>query len=104
MLKLLPESPSTKQILRWVAERQKGGNLEFSANLSDTELNYSVAMKGGFLKRSHSGTSVNRTFEAVFEFEQILPDYDSATFDAPPPSTPSVRTPGAGAGGTAATP
>lgn len=84
MLKLLPNSRSTKQILRWVAMIQRGARLTFSGTLTDPELLYSVTMRGGFLFSSQAATSVNRTFEPVFEFEQVLPDYDSAAFDAPP--------------------
>ena len=93
MLKLLPDSRSTKQILRWFAERQRGTALEFTGSFNDTERGYSVQMKGGFLKRCPAGTSINKTFEPVFEFEQILPDYDAADFDPPPPATPGTRTP-----------
>lgn len=83
-VKLLPVSQSAIRVLRWFDEIQRGARLEFEGNYGDAELNYSAQMRGGFLKRCPAMIDPGKTFEVVFEFEQIIPDMDGARF-APAP-------------------
>lgn len=87
-VKLLPTSQSAKQVLRWMTEILRGGRMLFQGSYADTELGYSVQLKGGMLKTAPPSVVPGKTYEATFEFEQLLPDYDGANF-APAPQVAS---------------
>ena len=83
-IKLLPTSTSAKRVVRWFAERQRGARLYFSGSYGDPEINFHVQLKGGLLKQCPPSVVPNKTFEVIFEFEEIIPDYDGATFAGAP--------------------
>ena len=83
-VKLAPSSPSAKRVLRWHAEMIRGMRLSFEGTYGDPGLSYDVTLRGGVLMKSPPSVVPNKTFECVFLFEQIIPNYDSAAFDPAP--------------------
>ena len=83
-VKLLPTSESSKQVLRWLAQRQRGERLEFEGEYGDTALGYDVVLRGGVMKTCAPATVPGKTFEVVFAFEELIPNYDGARFAAAP--------------------
>ena len=87
MVKLLPSSRSTKKVLNWVSERQRGKRLSFKGTFSDPELGFTVTLRGGLLTQAAAAAVPDKTYEATFTFEEILPNYNTAQFDPKPAST-----------------
>ena len=83
-VKLLPVSRSAIRVLQWYTDIQRGQRLEFEGSYGDNELNYSCQMRGGFLTQCPSMIVPGKTFEHMFEFEEVIPDVDGARF-APAP-------------------
>lgn len=79
-IKLLPASPSVKLFLNWMAERHKGHRRSFNAQYGDDQLDFAVQMYGGLFKSCTAASTPGQTFEAVFVFEEIIPEYNSAKF------------------------
>ena len=83
-VKLQMASGGVKQCLQWLAQRHKGVRRSFDGNFGDTELGFSVQMKGGLLKSCMSAGTPGGTFEATWVFQEIIPDYDGAQFNSDP--------------------
>lgn len=79
-IKLLPAAPFVKQCLNWMAERHKLVRRTFYGTYGDNQLNFQISMLGGMLKSCTSASTPGQTFEIVFVFEELIPDYDNAKF------------------------
>ena len=80
-IKLLPTSPDVKRFLRWFAQIQNRRRIRFEGSYGDSELNYSTLMQGGEMKECPPTIVPGQSFEAMFVFEKLIPQYDSARFD-----------------------
>jgi len=84
VVNLLPTSKSAQRIIQWIQERNRGERQFFDGTFSDTETGFSVQLKGGILKMAKPTVTPGETYTATFEFEQLVPDYDGATFAGAP--------------------
>lgn len=80
MLKLQPTSPSTQFFLRDVARIQNRERVFYEGSIGDPVLDFSVELKGGMMRSSHPFSVPGKTFEIEFVFEEIIPNYDNASF------------------------
>ena len=97
-VKVLPASPDAQTLLTWLAQRQKGSRRTFEGSFGDSVLNFSVELRGGIFKSCTMATSPGAAFEAVFAFQEIIPDYDGANFNNGGPVQATDDTIGATAG------
>lgn len=83
ILKLLPNSPSTKFFMTAVAAQQNGAAVKWNGLIRDSINQINVALINGTLQNAPlgqtigKGESANREF--TIEFERIIPDYLSST-------------------------
>ena len=80
-VRVLPASRDAQQLLTWLAQRHKGSRRTFSGSFGDSHLGFSVQMRGGLMKSCTAASVPGADFEAVFAFQEIIPDYDGATFN-----------------------
>ena len=80
-VRVLPASRDARQLLTWLAQRHKGSRRTFSGMFGDSRLGFSVQMKGGLMKSCTAASVPGADFEAVFSFQEIIPDYDGAEFN-----------------------
>lgn len=79
-VKLLSSSLSAKFLLTQFSLIQGGARILWSGSYGDADLGYSVQMLGGKLLRCPPSVVPGKTFEAVFVFEQLIPEYSAAQF------------------------
>jgi len=84
VVNLLSTSRSAQRIIQWIQERNRGARSFFEGTFSDTELGYSVQLKGGVLKMAKPTVTPGETYTATFEFEEMVPDFDGANFAGSP--------------------
>ena len=84
MVRLLPTSQSVKFVLKQRALMNNGKRINFSGSYSDSQLNFTIQLVGGFLKACPPGIEPDVDFECTFLFEQIIGNFDAAKFAAPP--------------------
>ena len=84
-VKLLPTSVTAKSWLRKVALIQRGASIVWEGVWEDSTLGYSTLLRGGVLKKAPPAVHPGKNVEFMFDFEECVPQYDSANFDPLPP-------------------
>ena len=77
-------SRSATLFMKWHAQIQSGEVLEIKGSWDDNENGYTSVLRGGVLKMAPSGLHPNKNAEFVFDFEEIIPEFDGASFDPAP--------------------
>ena len=81
-IKLLPNSPSTKFFMQQLTDYLEGGNTIWHGSIQNAQLGFGFTLKRGIMTTGPLGQTMgkgevaNQTF--IFEFEEIVPDYDAA--------------------------
>lgn len=81
-IKLQPHSPSAIYFIRQIANILNGSYVLFNGSIEDTLMGYTTSLRNGVLATGASGHTygqgevANREF--TFNFERIVPDYDTA--------------------------
>ena len=83
-IRLLPTSRTALLFMKWHSQMQNGAVINVEGTWEDVENGYSSVLRGGVLKTAPAGISPGKNLEFVFEFEEILPDVDGASFDPAP--------------------
>ena len=84
IIRLLPTSVTASDWLREHARIQTGEVVKWDGVWSDSNLGYSTLMRGGVLKKAPPGIHPGKNCEFTFTFEQLIPQFDGASFDPAP--------------------
>jgi hypothetical protein len=84
VIKLLPNSPSTKFFMNAVTAQLNGVAITWYGLIRDSRNGITLLMTGGTLTKAPLGASIGKgevkNCELTFEFESIIPDYSVAKF------------------------
>ena len=84
IIRLLPTSVTASDWLREHARIQTGEVVKWDGVWSDSNLGYSTLMRGGVLTKAPPGIHPGKNCEFTFIFEQLIPQFDGASFDPAP--------------------
>jgi len=88
MLKLQPNSDTTKFLMGLVATLQNNGRIVFDGIVNDIANGIVVRLERGILTEAPTGNTLGKgdiaNMEFTFEFERVTPDYSGANFNTLP--------------------
>lgn len=81
---LLPTSRTAKEWLRDYARQLAGAVIVWRGSYGDNNLGYSTELLGGLMTKAPVGITPGSILTFMFQFEQLIPNYDNARFGRSP--------------------